>query len=110
MFAFMNSFDIPVRTLHKKYREAKTQMRRSRRFLQEFQRSIDPATLAQWETEEAAWLAKVVDMKNHKDLGNPSVPNVDEGRLAHISLCDLTDYTYQLLRCHARSCLSEAHH
>ena len=90
-----------ARTLHKKYREAKTQVRRSRRFLQEFERSIDPATLAQWETEEAAWLAKVVDIKNHKDLDNPFVPNVDESMLTHLTLTDLTDDTCELRRCDA---------
>ena len=76
-------------------------MRRSRRFLQEFERSIDPATLAQWEVEEAEWLTKVVDIKNHKDLDDPFVHNVDESRLTHFSLSGCTDCTYQLRRCHA---------
>ncbi|TFK87312.1 hypothetical protein K466DRAFT_491107 [Polyporus arcularius HHB13444] len=69
--------DMP-RTLAKKYREAKKQLRTSSRFLTKFEKSIDSVTLATWKKEEAEWLAKVVNIKNHKDLDNPFVPDVDE--------------------------------
>ena len=35
---------------------------------------IDQDVLTEWKKQEAAWLASVVDMAQHKDLDNPYQP------------------------------------
>ncbi|KAI0054763.1 hypothetical protein BV25DRAFT_1816572 [Artomyces pyxidatus] len=70
--------DMNVRRVHnladelvKKYHAAKSGFGRASDEVKRTESQVKPEEIAAWKVEEEDWLAKVVDIKNHKDLHNP---------------------------------------
>ena len=61
----------------RKHEEAVKQWRLATEYLGSVSEGIPLEVITKWRSEEAAWLAKVVDIKNHKTLDNPYVAPKD---------------------------------
>ena len=75
-----------VQTLCDKYEEALKYLAQAKEYLDRVELSIPPPILAQWRIDEAEWLEKVVDIRNHKTLDNPFVAPAD-GECAFLATC-----------------------
>lgn len=53
----------------------------ARTYLEGVEQDIPEDLLTTWKEEEADWMKKVVDIKNHKTMSNPYVASGDDGRL-----------------------------
>ncbi|KAI0706563.1 hypothetical protein C8Q76DRAFT_630169 [Earliella scabrosa] len=66
-----------AQTLVDKHEEAVKYLAQAKDYLDQVEMSIPAEILEQWKQEEAEWLAKVVDIRNHKTLDNPFVAPQD---------------------------------
>ncbi|KAI0711729.1 hypothetical protein C8Q76DRAFT_623155 [Earliella scabrosa] len=79
--------DINVRNVHnmgkgiflQKHDDAVKYHSEAKAYLVSVEAKIPPEVLQQWKDDHAAWLEKVVDIKNHKTLDNPFVARKDDG-------------------------------
>ena len=69
---------LPLATvLVHKHEDALKYLREAETYLESVEKGIPPEVLAKWLAEEAEWLSKVVDIRNHKTLDNPFVSPKD---------------------------------
>ena len=69
-----------ARTLTDKYDEAVKYRDKAKTYLDGVEEGIPGHVLRQWKEEEAEWLTKVVDIKNHKTLDNPFTAPKESGK------------------------------
>lgn len=64
----------------KKHDRARREFSKAKDSLTQLETQIETATLREWRREEQEWLAKVIDMRHHKELNNPYEPTKDKGK------------------------------
>ena len=66
-------------TLHRKWQEAVKRRDEERAYIMGLEQDIDEEQIQEWRQRLDAFYIGVENIRNHKTLDNPFIPNVDRG-------------------------------